>query len=167
MGSTVATFRTDVLQLPAMTTADRLKLLGAVPNIYAVGEALLPTPGDWPHNAVTTGFFFLEEAMSAARGKDSAAKCVACDDGDTADSDGTSTPDEAGSAELLQLREWISTHSRPVVVNFGSMACLDDGSINVPENSVKAALQLGVFSSRVCHRVDYEPHIRLVAKPVI
>jgi hypothetical protein len=162
MGSTVATFRTDVLQLPAIATGDRLKMLGAVPNIYAVGEALLPTPSDWPHTAVTTGFFFLEEAMSAARGDDSAGNCIACDDSPTAGSNGTGTQDKAGSAELLQLREWISTHPRPVVVNFGSMACLDDDNVNVPENSVKAALQLGVLSSRLWHHVDCDPYIHLV-----
>ena len=112
MGSTVATFRTDVLQLPAIETGDRLKVLGAIPNIYAVGEALLPTPSDWPHNAVTTGFFFLEEAVLAARDNNSAGNSMACDDSGTGGRNGTGTPDEAGSAEFLQLRAWISTHPR-------------------------------------------------------
>ena len=107
---------------------------------------MLPTPSDWPHNAVTTGFFFLEEAILAARDNDSAGNSMAYDDSGTTGSNGTGTPDEA---EFLQLRVWISTHPRPVVVNFGSMACLDDGNVNVPENSVKAALQLGVLSSRL------------------
>lgn len=137
MGATVAAFRTDVLQLPEMTTGDRLKVLGGLPSIYAVGEALLPTPIDWPNNAVTTGFFFLEDAMLAADG----GNCTASNSGGAV---GTST--KRDEAALAELKDWISTHPRPVVVNFGSMACLDDGDVNVPENSVKAALQLGALS---------------------
>ena len=117
MGKIVADFRTDVLQLPAMPTGDRLKVLGELPNIYAVGgRSLLPTPNDWPVNATTTGFFFLEEATTSA-------EVALADDG----------VDEG-------LRAWMSAHPRPVVVNFGSMNCMDE---NVPENAVQAALDLG------------------------
>ena len=81
---------------------------------------------DWPQNAVTTGFFFLEEALSAAQSDGSTGS-----DGGNADSSGCANG-EGGSAELQQLKElkeWVSTHPRPVVVNFGSMACLDGGRL--------------------------------------
>ena len=144
MGHKVANFRTNVLQLPEMAVGDRLKVLGAVPNIYAVGEVLLPTPSDWPHNAVTTGFFFLDEAISAAGGINNGSGSIRSGGGNMTSSDGAQNED--CSTELVKLKDWIASHPRPVVVNFGSMACLDEGNVNVPENSIRAALQLGALS---------------------
>ena len=133
MGATVAAFRTDVLQLPPMPLGDRLKRLGELANIYAVGEALLPTPSDWPPNATTTGFFFLEEACAPPSGGGAKAAARASVERPETQGEGASAADEEG---FSRLREWVLDHPRPVVINFGSMACLDE--VDVPTNAVRA-----------------------------
>jgi hypothetical protein len=163
----VSNFRTEVLQLPLMATGDRLKVLGALPNIYAVGEALLPTPSDWPRNAVTTGFFFLEEALTAdddddddsttaskgdgggGRGKSGGGgggrgKSEGGSGGGRGKSEGGSG---AGSAELSRLKAWVSANPRPVVVNFGSMACIDEAK---EEGEGDGEVRKRVFCAILC-----------------
>ena len=74
-------------------------------------------------------FFFLKKATALA-------------------SDRTGGGNDGENIEIIEnidnidpgLRAWMGDHSRPVVVNFGSMNCMDE---NVPENAVQAALDLG------------------------
>ena len=153
----MSNFRTEVLQLPLMATGDRLKVLGALPNIYAVGEALLPTPSDWPRNAVTTGFFFLEEALTADDDDSTTASKgeSGCGGGGRGKSEGGSGGGRgkseggsgAGSAELSRLKAWVSANPRPVVVNFGSMACIDEAK---EEGEGDGEVRKRVFCAILC-----------------
>eukprot|EP01047_Picozoa_sp_COSAG01_P035996 COSAG01_NODE_2792_length_7061_cov_20.067222_4_plen_134_part_00 len=108
---------------PRRRVGERLTQLGELPTIYAVGSVLLPTPRDWPASATTCGFFFLEEALTAPPE-------APCGQSDGGGGGGEST-------EHARLKAWIAAHPRPVVVNFGSMACADHADI--PRHAVRCA----------------------------
>jgi hypothetical protein len=108
---------------PRRRVGERLTQLGELPTIYAVGSVMRPTPRDWPSSATTCGFFFLEEALTASEAL-------------SGQSDGGGGGGE--STEHARLKAWVAAHPRPVVVNFGSMACADQADI--PRHAVRCAL---------------------------
>lgn len=65
LGKFIKTFRADI-GLPALTKFDLLQTGDGkdIPVIHIHSEAVLPRPSDWPDNAYTTGYCFLEDKQN-------------------------------------------------------------------------------------------------------